>query len=284
VYTEVGEYTVGLRVRGADGISRQKVVENMIVVQDPLYAYRIPDQRALPGTKNLWFPVLGTNEEAVEAFQIVGTFDPDFLTLVRSDLTSTALTANLIDPEFIETRIHETFFEIGVVFDFVPPFGGLDLPPGTNQRLIHLVFDVLDSAPQGETTRVEFVNDKELSPIRNIMVVNGQARIPALKGSEVSIRPAVPPFPRLFVRGDFDSNGQVNLTDAVATLGFLFQSGSPPICLDAGDVNDSGSIGITSIVALLNFLFTAGPAPAVPYPNPGLDPTDDSLGECLASG
>ena len=75
----------------------------------------------------------------------------------------------------------------------------------------------------------------------------------------------------------------MNLTDAVATLGFLFQSGSPPVCLDAGDVDDSGSIGISSIVALLNFLFTAGPAPAVPYPNPGLDPTDDSLGECLTS-
>ena len=114
--------------------------------------------------------------------------------------------------------------------------------------------------------------------------MNGQARLPALKGSEVSIRPATPPFPRLFVRGDFDSNGQVNLTDAVATLHFLFQSGSPPACLDAADVTDSGNIGISSIVAILNFLFKAGPAPAVPYPNPGLDPTEDALGECLAPG
>ena len=73
----------------------------------------------------------------------------------------------------------------------------------------------------------------------------------------------------------------MNLTDAVAALAFLFQSGSPPVCLDAGDVTDSGAIGISSIVALLNFLFTAGPAPAVPYPNPGLDPTEDSLEECL---
>ena len=65
---------------------------------------------------------------------------------------------------------------------------------------------------------------------------------------------------------------------------FLFQGGGPPVCFDAGDVTDSGRIGITSVVALLNFLFSAGPAPAVPYPNPGLDPTPDDLGECLTSG
>lgn len=283
VYNEVGEYTVGLTVWGAGGVSGQKVVENLIVVQDSLYVFRIPDQQALPGTKGLWFPVLGTSVEASEGFQVVGRFDPDFLTLVRSDLKSTVLAANQIEPEFIETRIHDTFFEIGVVFDFVPPFDGVDLPPIENQRLINLVFDVVDSAPQGESTRIELVNDKELTPIRNMMAVDGQARLPALKSSEVRIRPIEPPFPRLFVRGDFDSNGQVNLTDAVAALGFLFQSGSPPTCLDAGDVNDSGSIAITSIVALLNFLFTAGPAPAVPFPNPGLDPTSDELGECLTS-
>ncbi len=283
VYNKPGEYTVGLTVWGAGGAFSRKVVENLVVVEKPLYALRIPDQQTLPGTKGLWFPVLGTSAEPIEGFQVAGTYDPDFLTLVRSDMRSTALSANQIAPEFIETRIHETSFEIGVVFDFVPPFGGLDLPPGEEQRLIHLIVDIPGSAPQGATTRIELLNDEELSPIRNMLAVSGQARVPALTGAEVRIRPVGPPFPRLFVRGDFDSNGQVNLTDAVAALGFLFQSGGPPICPDAGDVTDSGRIGITSVVALLNFLFTAGTAPAVPYPNPGLDPTADALGECLAS-
>jgi sugar lactone lactonase YvrE len=81
-----------------------------------------------------------------------------------------------------------------------------------------------------------------------------------------------------FLRGDVEENGIVNITDAIAVLVYLFSGGGGPIrCLDAADVNDTGDINITDAVALLGFLFLSGPPPALPFPSPGSDPTEDEL-------
>ncbi len=48
-------------------------------------------------------------------------------------------------------------------------------------------------------------------------------------------------------------------------------------CLDALDGNDDGGIDISDAVFLLGYLFSGGPSPAAPFPNPGQDPTLDSL-------
>ena len=81
-----------------------------------------------------------------------------------------------------------------------------------------------------------------------------------------------------FLRGDADSNGKVELTDAVRILGFLFQGKQEPSCMDAADANDNGKIDISDAIALLQYLFLGGPPPRLPYPARGIDPTADSLG------
>jgi hypothetical protein len=63
---------------------------------------------------------------------------------------------------------------------------------------------------------------------------------------------------------------------------YLFTGTRPIHCLDSADTNDSGEVDISDAVSLLNFLFTGG-AP-VPSPGPhdvGIDPTDDAL-ECVS--
>ena len=81
-----------------------------------------------------------------------------------------------------------------------------------------------------------------------------------------------------FVRGDADSDGELNITDAVYTLSFLFLGGAFPTCEDAADVDDLGTVELTDAVYLLDHLFLGGAPPPAPYPEAGADPTDDALG------
>ena len=84
-----------------------------------------------------------------------------------------------------------------------------------------------------------------------------------------------------FLRGDADRDTDLNITDAVLTLNFLFLGGADLTCPDGADSDDSGDVNITDATYSLNFLFLGGPPPPEPYPEPGLDPTDDPL-ECAA--
>lgn len=89
-----------------------------------------------------------------------------------------------------------------------------------------------------------------------------------------------------FHRGDADDNGQLQLTDAVRILGFLFLGGAAPTCMDAGDADDNGQLQLTDAVRVLGFLFLGGPPPSAPGP-PGAgpcgpDPTPEDALDCAA--
>lgn len=81
-------------------------------------------------------------------------------------------------------------------------------------------------------------------------------------------------------RGDCNTDGSVNIADAVFLLGNLFPTGAPNVltCLDACDGNDDGSLNIADTVRILEALFgvPATPLP-MPYPDCGFDTTPSSL-------
>jgi hypothetical protein len=86
-----------------------------------------------------------------------------------------------------------------------------------------------------------------------------------------------------FRRGDTNADSSIDVSDAIATLGFLFTGQAAPPCLDSADTNDDGALDISDAITLLSFLFVGG-AP-IPFPGPldpcGDDPTADALG-CAA--
>ena len=84
-------------------------------------------------------------------------------------------------------------------------------------------------------------------------------------------------LPGPFLRGDADSSGEVNLTDAIYLLSYLFQGADIPACPDGGDFDDNGRINLTDAIVTLNYLFRGGGPPAAPFPLPGQDPTADGL-------
>ena len=87
----------------------------------------------------------------------------------------------------------------------------------------------------------------------------------------------------VFVRGDLNANGTLDVADVVFGLTSLFVLGSdPPGCLDSADINDDGLFNIADMVALLSHLFVVGsPPPSSPFPECGQDPTPDAKGNDL---
>ncbi|MCH2401866.1 MAG: Ig-like domain-containing protein, partial [Pirellulales bacterium] len=81
----------------------------------------------------------------------------------------------------------------------------------------------------------------------------------------------------LFVRGDSNGGGGIDVADAVHIL-FGLYGGLSRDCEDAQDVNDDGSVDLSDAVTLLNHLFLAMPHPPNPFPETGTDPTPDGLG------
>jgi ELWxxDGT repeat protein len=108
-----------------------------------------------------------------------------------------------------------------------------------------------------------------------------QAADPA-HGVELWALPLTDFLDRPFRRGDTNTDGALDLSDAIATLGYLFLGSDAPGCLDAADTNDSGAVDLSDAVFTLSFLFLGGPAPAAPFGGCGADPADDAL-DCLAA-
>ena len=80
-----------------------------------------------------------------------------------------------------------------------------------------------------------------------------------------------------FQRGDSNSDGAINVSDAIDLLGFLYRDSTPPPCMKAADVNDSGTVTITDAVTLLFHLFPNREPPRQPFDYCGIDPTNDDL-------
>ncbi|MCI0650498.1 MAG: carboxypeptidase-like regulatory domain-containing protein [Planctomycetes bacterium] len=83
--------------------------------------------------------------------------------------------------------------------------------------------------------------------------------------------------PTEFVRGNADGVGSVGLSDVIVILMGLFANGPLPACRDIIDANDDGQTDISDPLWVLVFLFAQGPAIPAPYPDPGVDPSDDAL-------
>jgi hypothetical protein len=83
--------------------------------------------------------------------------------------------------------------------------------------------------------------------------------------------------PARLIRGDADSSGAIDITNAISSLAYQFLGGPAPCCLDAIDADDGGTIDITDPVYVLGFLFLGGPRPPAPFPACGPDPTEDNL-------
>ena len=60
------------------------------------------------------------------------------------------------------------------------------------------------------------------------------------------------------LRGDINDSGQVDISDAIGLLVYLFNEGKEPLCRPVADCNFDGDVDITDAVTVLVFLFQGG--------------------------
>ena len=237
----------------------------------------IPDQRVVPGQAEVWVPVEATNSEPMQGFQILARYDSEILNFRRHTLDFTVIAT--LEPEFLQVNNRQTHLEVGCLFDFIPPLDNRALGAGRRARVLHFVFDVAENAAPGTETQVRLVNEPQLSQVLNIFTVSGQSISPELRSGTLTVAP-----PQegeiLFLRGDIDGNNRYNLVDVLFVLNYLFANGRRPVCLDAADFEDVGRVNLGSVLALVNYIFQGGPPPSLPFPVPGLDPSEDGLANC----
>ncbi|MFN0059101.1 MAG: plastocyanin/azurin family copper-binding protein [Planctomycetota bacterium] len=81
---------------------------------------------------------------------------------------------------------------------------------------------------------------------------------------------------QLFIRGDTNSDGQIDVADPITLLGHLFLQEPEPACTDAADATDDGTLNIADAILQLSYLFGGGTLPA-PFPQAGADRSSDAL-------
>jgi Ca2+-binding RTX toxin-like protein len=67
-----------------------------------------------------------------------------------------------------------------------------------------------------------------------------------------------------FQRGDFNTDGNVDISDGIEMLNHLFNGGSNSDCPETGDVGNDGSLDISDPISLLGHLFLGQKPPAEP--------------------
>jgi hypothetical protein len=145
----------------------------------------------------------------------------------------------------------------------------VEIPPGGTVTMDFVVPDPLPCGLEPGSWSVIWGRNFGLTPGTDpTPLIFGYGELEVLAG------PTAPAF----IRGDCDSSGALDITDAVGLLGYLFLAGARPACLDACDGDDSSQLDLSDAVLVLNYLFLGGPAPALPFPVPGADPTPDALG------
>ncbi len=72
--------------------------------------------------------------------------------------------------------------------------------------------------------------------------------------------------------GDANGDGDINVSDAVWIINYVFAGGAPPEPLDIGDTNCDGDVNVSDAVWIINFVFAGG--------NPPCDLEGDGIPDC----
>ena len=237
----------------------------------------LPDVSAMPGSL-LSVPVRLQADEAISMAAFSLEFDPGVLEFVEA-----ALSRQIV--EIIERHAGvpvldwqlESFFdneEGWVQVSLVLDFGAREdfsIPPGLRLDLVSLTFRVKESAPEGPSqlafTRPEgagYAGNWEYGErqVYNAARRAGHPFTPEDRFEDVvdpelddgSVFVSIIGDVGIFVRGDTNGDDTVDISDPIATLGFLF--GDVAIsCEDAADSNDDGRIDISDPIDTLGYLF-----------------------------
>jgi|GEM_PF-1130265 len=218
----------------------------------------------------------------VQGWSLSLAHDPSILEAIQIDQGSYIQTVNNGNPPaFWQTSIEANGITIGALYCFTGCASCVyEIPKEIAVISYQTVAATLAGDLDGETTTLVFTPMGN-PPVTNVMVVYGVSNPVIGQDGTVNLIPALEPE---IVRGDANTNGVIEpLADGITALNYLFLSGTSVTCLDALDCNDDASVNLADPILLLSWGFAMGSPLPAPFPDCGVDPTDDLL-SCDASG
>ena len=241
------------------------------------YLLQMPVHAVSPGDP-FAIPIEGDWVAPVKGFQLAIQYPSDAPILDIGITVENSLVGEL-EPEFIQFNLEPGEIVGGVLFEILIPFEGIVLPSVGFPLLIAEITGSTPADVEEQVVPFSFVDGIGTPATNNTFVVEFDSIPPSLvTNGALDIRHPPVPVDPIFLRGDVNDNGGVDIADAVFHLNYTFGNGPIPTCLDAGDANDDGHSDISDAVFILLFLFNDGPAMNPPYPTPGVDPTPDTIG------
>lgn len=239
------------------------------VLKAAQFSFIVGDVISYPGA-TVEIPILAESPTPYQGLSLSVRYPPAQLQVEQIGIEKTIF--DLLHADFVHgTALPEAgLLNLGVLVDALPPFDGKRVP-ATDYPLevARITGRVLLPAP-GEIL-LAFDREAQQPAVQNVFVVENNSQHPErLVDGRVTVERA--PMVPAFIRGDFNLDRLLDISDPIALLAWRFLGDEPPGCEDAADANADDALDVSDGIHLLYFLFLDGDRPLPPQRVPGPDP------------
>ncbi|MEE2889770.1 MAG: dockerin type I repeat-containing protein [Planctomycetota bacterium] len=253
-------------------------------------AYSDPTVRIQPGGVAPYSFFYSDPSSNLQGFTITACFESPLMA-VPGTFTIEGTVLEVVGAEYVNAQFDNDEFDgdgremvIGILLDFLPPFAGQTAPPTYfPQEIGRFEFFAPEDVECFQCYPVQFcdnINGNGNVSLSNKVVIENESITPVdFNDGQVCV-----PAYALFIRGDVNNDGIVDVGDPIYLLNYLFINGPALPCPDASDADNDGLVNITDTVYLVFYVFGIGVAPPYPFPDCGLEsfPDLDDL-DCIVA-
>jgi len=218
--------------------------------------------------------ILMSTTASTHGFSLGVSHDDSQLSLPANAVNEGLVLSGALTPVFWQVNVFPSTlalpagFTIGCVTDFSFPF--VVIPPGTEMEILTVAYLIASDAAFGSTP-LSFTTSLGNPPVPTVLVQGLVEIVPeTTNGSVLVLDPE-------FLRGDVNGDGQRSLIDGITFLyrfALILPEGP---CHDADDFDDNGSLDLSDAIAIFGYLFINGSPPPAPFETCGPDTTPDGL-------
>ena len=212
------------------------------------------------------FEILCSTDEALRGYSLCLRYPEEHLAVEDVTLEDTAAAG----AAHTLWQASGGILTVGVVYSYSCDQGAI--APGIDLSILKVVARVTDTACAQGVTTIPLTLEDQPPAFNRVSLCDDRTADPRLEPGALQVR-----CDPVFLRGDCNADGRVDIGDPIKLLAYLFANDDPPLCHKAADANDDGVLNIADAIYSLSYQFAGGPPPPAPFPACGVDPTADDL-------